>query len=211
MTLHHEPHPQAMAESNLGTDEWASWVWAGTRLGRPAGQGHHARKRSLHTSRLRWILTPQHCSPECIHMCFSCKSDLPCRPEGKWILCCLPERTKTPSPWHREGLVSHVDASPPQACSDSISWFLPASQQLQSQEKQHKFYEYVHAWLKCFDAKEGKPIKCLACTLCQKLSCIIIYCIINCSQLLKATFELCAVAIVQSSNSQISSVSHGSN
>lgn len=141
----HEPHPQAMAASNLGTDEWASWVWAGTRWARPAGQGHHAWKRSLQTSRLRWILTPQHCSPERIHMCFSCESHLPRRPEGKWILCCLLERTKNPSPWHRGGLVSHVDASLPQAHSDSMSWFLPAFQQLQSQEKQHKFHEYVHA------------------------------------------------------------------
>lgn len=158
MTLHLEPHPQAMAASDLGIDKWASWVWAGTLLVRPAGQGHHAWKSSLHTSRLRWILTPHRCSPERICVWFSCESDLPPRPQGKWILRCLPERTKNPSPWHRGGLVSHADASPPQAHSDSMSCFLPASQQLESQEKQHKFYEYVHAtvnlhflykWLNC--------------------------------------------------------------
>lgn len=182
MTLHLEPHPQAMATSNRGIDEWACWVWAGTRLARPAGQGHHAQKRSLHTSRLRWILTPHCCSSERICVCFSCESDLPPRPEGNGSSAVFSWEDKNPSPGHRGELVSHEDASLPQAHADSMSSFLPASQQLERQGKQHTFYEHVHAtvnlhffykWLKCLNVKEGKPIKCLACTLCQKLDCII--------------------------------------
>lgn len=36
----------------------------------------------------------------------------------------------------------------------------------------------------------------MACTLYQKLGCIIMYCIINCSQLHKAMFKLSAVTII---------------
>lgn len=74
------------------------------------------------------------------------------------------------------GLVSHVGLSshPTSRHSNSMSCFLPASQWLESKEKERKFYEYVRATvnlhflykrLKCSDVKEGKSIKCSACTV----------------------------------------------
>lgn len=158
----HNPSPWAPPTSDGCKQPWYWWVSL-LGLGRyPLSETSRTRTSRMEEFpshiRLRWILTPHRCSPERICMWFSCESDLPPRPQVKWILRCLPERTKNPSPWHRGGLVSHADASPPQAHSDSMSCFLPASQHLESQEKQHKFYEYVHAtvnlhflykWLKC--------------------------------------------------------------
>lgn len=151
MTLHLEPHPQAIATSNLGIDEWASWVWAGTRLVRPAGQGHHAWKHSLHTSRLRWVLTPHCCSPECICVCFSCESDLPSQREMDPLLS-FPERTKNPSPGHRGGLVSYEDAK--LMLIPCLSFYLPLSSFRAKENSTHFMNMCMQPWIYIFSIND---------------------------------------------------------
>lgn len=119
---------------------WASWVWAGTRFARPAGQGRitHGREFPWHI-KIGWIW-PHTTVVRSVYLWFSCESDLPPRPQGKWILRCLSERTCKSRAWHRR-TGSHMQMPVHQAHSDScLACF--TSQQLESQKNSTNFYEY---------------------------------------------------------------------